>query len=222
DVIYIADGEGITLRVSDASTKIWGHSLMELEGKSVYDLGKKGVFRPSVIRLVLEAKHQISSLQTTKTGHRLIILGIPIKDAFGNINQVINVSKDITEVSNLQKELHETKSIIKGYKEELISLREKKGVKNRLVYNSPSMRKVVSFAKKAAFSNSPILVTGESGVGKRLLCEFIHNYSDRSSNSILIINCSAISEQEFREKVNITQFGDEMNTSHIGYKMQYG
>src|SRR5699024_6398813 len=94
--------------------------------------------------------------------------------------------------------------------------------KNRLVYNSPSMRKVVSFAKKAAFSNSPILVTGESGVGKRLLCEFIHNYSDRSSNSILIINCSAISEQEFREKVNITQFGDEMNTSHIGYKMQYG
>src|SRR5699024_2979743 len=139
--IYIANGDGVTLRVSEAAKKIWGLSPEELEGQSVYKLEKEGVFHPSVIRLVLEADKKVSAIQTTKTGKRLIILGIPIKDENDNIIRVVNVSRDITEVSQLQKELQDTKSLLEGYREELQSLREKKGVQNRLIYRSPAMRK---------------------------------------------------------------------------------
>ncbi|TMN21805.1 sigma 54-interacting transcriptional regulator [Lentibacillus cibarius] len=221
DVIYIADGEGVTLRVSEAAKKIWGYSPEELEGQSVYKMEKEGVFQPSVTRLVLKAGRKVSAIQITKTGKRLIILGIPIKDENDNVIRVVNVSRNITEVSHLQKELQDTKSLLEGYREELLSLREKKGVQNRLVYRSSAMRKVIAMAKKAAPSNSPVIVKGENGVGKRLLCEFIHNYSERSSNPFIVVNCAAITDNIFLEDINVTG-SDGENSEHIGSKAHNG
>lgn len=222
DVIYVANGEGVTVRVSSASQKIWGYSPEELEGQSIYKLEKEGVFRPSVVRLVLEKGSNVSAIQTTKTGRRLIILGVPIKDDDGNIVRVVNVSRDITEVNHLQKELQETKSLIEGYKEELLSLREKNGTQNRLIYRSAAMRKVVSLAKKAALSDSPIMITGEMGVGKRLLCEFIHNLSERSSGPLITLNCAAISKENFLEEINGVKRDSDDSGIHIDGKARNG
>ncbi|MEW6715500.1 MAG: sigma-54 dependent transcriptional regulator [Nitrospirota bacterium] len=57
---------------------------------------------------------------------------------------------------------------------------------------SPSMQAVFGLIKKAAASESHVLVTGESGTGKELVARSIHRWSPRKDNAFVVINCSAI------------------------------
>jgi DNA-binding NtrC family response regulator len=54
------------------------------------------------------------------------------------------------------------------------------------------MQEVFGLIKKAAVSESNVLITGESGTGKELMARAIHKWSPRKKNSFVTINCSAI------------------------------
>jgi DNA-binding NtrC family response regulator len=57
---------------------------------------------------------------------------------------------------------------------------------------STAMQKVFGLIKKAAVSESNVLITGESGTGKELVARAIHKWGPRSEKSFITINCSAI------------------------------
>jgi len=63
-----------------------------------------------------------------------------------------------------------------------------------IVGNSPAMRKVLNYVQKAAMlSDAPVLITGESGTGKQLLAQAIHNLDEkRREHPFVVVNCSAI------------------------------
>ncbi len=61
--------------------------------------------------------------------------------------------------------------------------------------HSSVMNQVVQQALKVSKTNSCVLITGESGVGKTMLASLIHNNSSRSSRPFVVINCGAIPEQ---------------------------
>lgn len=194
DVIYVSNGQGMTLRVSSASERLWGYKPEELVGKTVYELEKQGVFKPSITRLVLERKEKVQTIQTTKTGKRLMVVGIPIKDEKGNILRVINTSRDITQESRLQSELEETKTIMQGYKQELEQLKQHALQNNKIIFKSEQMRNVVTLASKVAEVDSTVLILGESGVGKEVIASFIHQNSRRKEKPFIKVNCGAIPE----------------------------
>ncbi|MEI7668471.1 MAG: sigma-54 dependent transcriptional regulator [Pseudomonadota bacterium] len=52
----------------------------------------------------------------------------------------------------------------------------------------------IAFARKAANSDIPVLITGESGVGKELLARAIHGEGHRTGKAFVAINCGAIPE----------------------------
>lgn len=54
------------------------------------------------------------------------------------------------------------------------------------------MQEVFGVIKKAAVSESNVLITGESGTGKELVARAIHKWSPRKEKAFVIINCSAI------------------------------
>ena len=77
--------------------------------------------------------------------------------------------------------------------------RLKKKVDNRLVFEdliakSPEMRQVIRLGQRAAQSNIPILIEGESGVGKELIARAIQGSSDRAGKPFVTVNCGAIPE----------------------------
>ncbi|ODA42879.1 sigma 54-interacting transcriptional regulator [Desulfosporosinus sp. BG] len=59
---------------------------------------------------------------------------------------------------------------------------------------SSAMQEMVVSAKKAAVADGFILVFGETGTGKELLVQAIHNYSSRKKEPFVAINCAAIPE----------------------------
>ena len=77
--------------------------------------------------------------------------------------------------------------------------RLKKKQQNTLVFDdmiakSPAMRQVMRLGLRAAQSNIPILIEGESGVGKELIARAIQGSSDRSGKPFVTVNCGAIPE----------------------------
>lgn len=60
---------------------------------------------------------------------------------------------------------------------------------------SDIMRRLIDTARRAARFDSNILITGESGVGKSLLAQFIHDHSPRNRGRFVQINAAALPEQ---------------------------
>nr|WP_277620376.1 sigma-54 dependent transcriptional regulator [Kordiimonas lacus] len=63
-----------------------------------------------------------------------------------------------------------------------------------LVGTSESMQRATDLAKKAAKAIIPVLIEGESGVGKEVFANAIHDASDRSGTPFVAVNCGAIPE----------------------------
>jgi DNA-binding NtrC family response regulator len=61
-----------------------------------------------------------------------------------------------------------------------------------LVSRSPAMRGILDLAGRAARSGLPVLVTGESGVGKGAIARFVHEASERRSQRFVQLNCAAL------------------------------
>ena len=63
-----------------------------------------------------------------------------------------------------------------------------------VIAESPLIQEVYREAALVASSECRILITGESGVGKEILADLIHNWSSRSNHSFIKVNCAAIPE----------------------------
>lgn len=63
-----------------------------------------------------------------------------------------------------------------------------------MIAHAPAMLPVIKLAERGAKSNIPILVLGESGVGKELIARAIHGSSDRAGKAFVAVNCGAIPE----------------------------
>ena len=74
-----------------------------------------------------------------------------------------------------------------------------------IIGQSKVIEKTKNLAKKAAFSNIPVLLQGESGVGKELFARAIHSESIRGKKPFVAVNCSAIP----KDLVESVLFGHE-------------
>ncbi len=71
---------------------------------------------------------------------------------------------------------------------------DSKQIPPHFVAASPATRAVFRDAALVADSDSRILITGESGVGKEVVADLIHQWSRRSAGPLVKINCAAIPE----------------------------
>jgi len=63
-----------------------------------------------------------------------------------------------------------------------------------LIAEDPQTRKLVELAKRVSDSDATVMITGESGSGKEVFAQFIHQQSERAEGPFVAINCAAIPE----------------------------
>lgn len=195
DEILVVNHKGELIRYSETVINdFWGRNLKDLLGKNLLDLEKKGLFSPSVTRLVLEKQKKVSVVQETKSGRKILAVGNPVFNENGELHRIIIASRDITEATRLKTELHEIKKISEQYKKELDDFKNKDRFLKKLIYCSPKMEQIINQAKKIADFSSNVLISGESGVGKEVIAQAIHQLGNRSSKPFLKLNCGAIPE----------------------------
>lgn len=73
---------------------------------------------------------------------------------------------------------------------ELLSIKNRFGI----VGNSPELNLAITKAVQIAKTDLPVLITGESGVGKEIFPKIIHQFSPRKHEKYIPVNCGAIPE----------------------------
>jgi two-component system response regulator HydG len=99
----------------------------------------------------------------------------------------------------------------KALRDENIALREQLAEQREAVFDgfvaqSETMQQVFSIIEDVAPSSAPVLITGETGVGKELIAHTIHTHSELSYGPFVAINCGALSETLLESEL----FGHEM------------
>jgi DNA-binding NtrC family response regulator len=87
-----------------------------------------------------------------------------------------------------------------------------------IVGESAKMKLAVEMARKAAASNSTVLLLGESGTGKELFARYIHSHSERANRPFIAINSVGLS----KELLESDLFGHEQGAFTGAHKMKKG
>lgn len=98
---------------------------------------------------------------------------------------------------NVDALIMEIEKLVKIKKLEEQNLKFKNDLMNEevsLESKSPIFIDILSIAKKAAMTNTSILILGESGTGKEVLAKYIHKLSSRYNNSFVAVNCHTFSD----------------------------
>ena len=127
-----------------------------------------------------------------------------VQTAHGGIDNVVSAMRSGAHdfvvkpvgVERLQVSLRNAlnASALKGELQRIRHSREGKLTFKDIVTRSEAMSNVIAMGKKAASSAIPVLIEGESGVGKELIARAIHGSSERSAKPFIAVNCGALPE----------------------------
>ncbi len=192
DGLYITDGKANTIRVNRAYERITGLRREKVIGRNMHDLVEEHVYDHSVTLEVLKKREPVTIMQVVTGNNQVIVTGTPIFDEKGEIVLVVTNVRNITELNELKAELEDSRRIASRMAQTLLEQDSVDHAMQQMVIKSQSMMKVVRMAIKVAGTQVPVLLQGESGVGKSMLARIIHQISDRKDRAFVKINCGTI------------------------------
>jgi PAS domain S-box-containing protein len=196
DGIWVSTGEGLVLRINNASAKLNGLKADDVVGTHIQSVVDRGLIDTSATLKVLETKKQVNMLQyVSRTKKHLLLTGTPLFDENGEVSLVVVNERDLTQLNATREQLEQQRQVSQKYMETLTELSMQELKDERIVAESHQMQAVLRTALKLAHMDlSNILLLGESGTGKGLLAKYIHNKSPRREKPFIQINCAALPE----------------------------
>ncbi|WP_291635730.1 sigma 54-interacting transcriptional regulator [Clostridium sp.] len=192
DGVYITDSNGTTVFINSSYEKISGLSRNKLLGRDIRKLEDEGVFSPIITPSILLSKVPMSEIQTLKNGKCIEINGYPIKGQTGEIKYVVTNVKDITTIKHLNNKIENHVKLNNEYKEKIDVLIRENQFSDKFIFRSQKMKNIVDIAAQISRFDVSVLITGETGVGKEVIAEYIQKESDRAKKPYLTVNCGAI------------------------------
>jgi PAS domain S-box-containing protein len=190
DGIYLTDSSGRILRVNEAFTRITGIGSEELLNKTVDELVERGVFKHTIPLEALADGRPVTISQEVRTGKTILVTSNPIMDADGHISRIVHNARDITELNNLKNKLEQAESLSQHYREQLNKIK----ISNKYITKAQSSKALIELVMRLSAVDTTVLITGESGVGKEIIAEILHENSDRRDKLMVTVNCAAIPE----------------------------
>ncbi|WP_031218254.1 sigma 54-interacting transcriptional regulator [Alicyclobacillus acidoterrestris] len=184
--------EGIHVVDASGKTVIYNQKMADIESMSAVDVLNKDVLDVFTFpeegystllhalqtgRATFNVKQTYYNLQgesvTTINNTMPIVLN-------GEICGAVEIARDITQIERIQ--------------ENILRRGKTRYTFDSLIGESPNIVEVMEHAKRAARTNSSILIVGETGTGKELFAQSIHHASPRSAGPFVSQNCAALPE----------------------------
>ncbi|MCL6476973.1 MAG: sigma 54-interacting transcriptional regulator [Peptococcaceae bacterium] len=195
DGIYVVDENGIIIAINKVFTALTGISEKEAIGKHIQYLVDEKYIDKAVCQLTLAKKKAVSGMCIMlRTNKKVLITCNPFYDKRGKITQILSVMRDITELIKLKEKLEYSERISERYYNELEYLRKQQFQCTGLIGDSPGMHQIKELIYQVSKTDSTVLITGETGVGKEVVANEIHKNSSRRNGPFIKINCAAIPE----------------------------
>jgi len=110
-----------------------------------------------------------------------------LKDEAGRPGGIWYAMANLSERDALQQEIRRKELYV-----EALTRARARGT--RMVGSSAATQELLVFVENTARADSPVLIEGESGVGKEVLAEEIHRRGARRDKPLVVVDCSALSE----------------------------
>ena len=195
DGVQVFDSEGNLVYCNRRSAMLDDINIETSIGKNILEIYPSLTRETSTLLKVLRIGMPIFDMQQTYTtykGKQITTLNstLPIREE-GRIVGAIEFSNNITEVKALSEKVVDLQNkVIGGMKTS--SQDEAKFTFADIVTDDVRMLELKSLSTKGAQTDAPILVCGETGTGKELFVQAIHNSSRRSVAPFIAQNCAAL------------------------------
>lgn len=191
--LAVVNRQGRAVFMNEDYSQILGYSSQELIGlslqKNVPFSRISEILQTGKPRLLIDLEYQ---------GKVFLLSEIPIVSqgqTIGGISKILSRERiEGQDVRNLMERIQILENKLLFYKEELLELRSQRSPLEEIQGESPEMHKLKHVAQRVALHDANVLITGESGTGKGLLAQTIHQLSPRKGEPFIKINCAAIPE----------------------------
>ncbi len=189
DSICVTDKDGRYIIANKATAECMHLDAEDILGKTPTELMEQNAYETSTIIEALEKKEMVTKLVNVHGVNRLST-SIPLFDEKGDIEYVVTNNRSdfiIDEFSKqiaYEKERHEHFRKVASY----LSCQQE----SEIFFNSSKMAVLLHNCKTVAATDTSVLLTGEPGVGKKLIAKYIHKNSERKNQIFISVNCSTI------------------------------
>jgi DNA-binding NtrC family response regulator len=166
-------------------------------GEAALQLLAEGGFSMMISDVRMPGMSGIETLRRVREKHPL--LPVLLVTAFADIRSAVAAMRDgavnyLAKPIDLDELMTSVRLAIDPRMEPLAPEKEVSSVPSGVITQSPLMQAVFRDAAVIAPSETRVLITGESGVGKEVVADVIHAWSRRASGPLIKVNCAAIPE----------------------------
>ncbi len=198
DGLQIVDYEGKLIFCNRKSAMLDDIDIMDSLGKHITEIYPSLDESNSTILKVLKTGEPILNLEqryTTYLGNEINTVNstIPLHDSRGKIIGAVEISKNITDMKKLSEQVVDLQKVVLGSEERFTEDKPLYKFED-IITEDPRTIKMISRAMKAAMTDASVLVVGDTGTGKELLVQAIHNSSNRNNKPFIVQNCASLPE----------------------------
>ncbi|EKN67939.1 sigma-54-dependent Fis family transcriptional regulator [Schinkia azotoformans] len=235
----IVDATGKIVFISKEFEKFDGYKTSDILGRNVLDVYNLGE-QNSVHMIAIHERRIMKNtlLRYSAANGKIVELIMDIYPVFSEQEVIgsVAISRDTSKIKELTDKLSQLQKALYHQMQKT----NNNGTQfcfDDIIGSGERLQRVINNAKKMASSESRIMILGETGTGKELFAQSIHNFSSRAAEPFIAVNCSAIPDTLlesilfgttkgaftgamdkaglFEEAKNGTLFLDELNSMSI-------
>ena len=186
--IFITDEKGIVVFANKVAERRLDAKIEDMLGKNVRELVRNGMYEYSTTE---------EAIRTGKTAvgridDNVFSNSVPVFDSEGKLEYVVTNNMNLKHNQEWANIIESNKAENSRLRRELDYMRLKD--QRVVIANSPIMKNVLKMVEAVAPTDSSVVILGQSGTGKDVISQLIHEKSHRSNKSYLSVNCAAMPE----------------------------
>lgn len=214
EAIEVAGTDGTIVYVNPSFSRVTGIPAQNRIGQNIFDASPDGA-----LARVLRTHEPIFAHRAKVGGCDIEVVSnaSPIV-VEGKIDAGVVVFQPLTEIYKTMEQLQASNQVINELQNRINQMTTSSYTFDDILGSHPDFGRSITLARKAAESNSTVLILGESGTGKELFAHAIHSASRRSDQPFIKVNCAAIPETLLESEF----FGHEKGAFTGAFKSKIG